>query len=1021
MKKIVQKLILIFVMAIFACSNQGSVSISLDNEAFLIGLKGKYLAEINFGTYPQAKQVGKAAGFNAPIRWKVINVDEKNNTALVVSMYSLDHMKFYGDEKESSWKDSSIRKWLNNDFYNIAFNDEEKKQIKSTALNNKNVEGIRVRQGDDTTDKIFLLSADEFIKLALGDTYSFINTNYAEAKYKKDNSNKNLDETKNNYHFGRNKNKRSERSFWLRNNGIEDKYVMFVDFNKDIYAEDNSGKYIDYTGISGLENGLYVRPAMNIDISLVMDESKKYIENEDLVRLPNYSVGTYINFGKYYKNNNTELEQIEWRVIAKENDKMLLMSRYGIEYMPFNEVDKGITWETSTLRKWLNEDFYNLAFNDIEKKSIIKNLTKIDTGSGGNSGRDTYDYVTLLSHKDLIDYLDLYDLIDAKEDITKFDSLKCYHTRYAFENYNKKTGKKIRNEYLPKRWWLRDITATYKNVLIYDYQDKKVSETMNCTEKSVLVRPAIWVAIDKNKNDLESENNTSDDAKKTIPIHKDAKGVNVGKYYVSKSDEMEPIFWEILEKDEKNKKALLLSSRIIECATVSNIDKNMTWENSNIREFLNNEFIDKIFTDDEKEAILSTEVNNDEKYGIAENFKSTKDKLFIMSRDEIEKYFKSMNDRKIPVSRYVVEKYYDKIVDGSKKQFLRSSRFGKGYLDYIDKNSKFTNTYMNEDKYSDEPSYTMAGLRVAMWVKYNDSKLNTAKAAKGNYTDVFKDMIEKKISLDELPLSDELKNKINGDIYKFFGIYDDKYHTYKVNVHTGQKQIVIFELKQDDKRTYEDATCGDKGLKLREIRYKYDIDENKYISDLAHLYTDTFYDEDFKLKKNGILFIRENSLTIIEGLCQGQYYRDERLKFYEKDYGWCIDTNVFAMTEKLRNKIDLRYSILDKEIFKKAAESMHYTDNGIAGTINIEFELDYNDKTTKDLYDEGKMEVRFDYENKRYYYELKFKYTEDGYLDDITATLIKTKKFKKDYKSGYIYIVDDNDNIIEGENFNVEW
>ncbi len=67
----------------------------------------------------------------------------------------------------SDYETSSIRKWLNNDFYNTAFTDYQKKEIHTTTLNNDGyytsvgTTGYEVFDGNLTNDKIFLLSYNE--------------------------------------------------------------------------------------------------------------------------------------------------------------------------------------------------------------------------------------------------------------------------------------------------------------------------------------------------------------------------------------------------------------------------------------------------------------------------------------------------------------------------------------------------------------------------------------------------------------------------------------------------------------------------------------------------------------------------------------------------------------------------------------------------------------------------------------------------------------------------------------------
>ena len=69
----------------------------------------------------------------------------------------------------SDWVTSSLRRWLNDDFYNAAFNAEEKAQIGISHLENKSVNSdSRIYDSDDTYDKIFLISFYDAINSAYG-------------------------------------------------------------------------------------------------------------------------------------------------------------------------------------------------------------------------------------------------------------------------------------------------------------------------------------------------------------------------------------------------------------------------------------------------------------------------------------------------------------------------------------------------------------------------------------------------------------------------------------------------------------------------------------------------------------------------------------------------------------------------------------------------------------------------------------------------------------------------------------
>lgn len=109
-------------------------------------------------------------------------------------------------------------------------------------------------------------------------------------------------------------------------------------------------------------------------------------------------------------------------------------------------------------------------------------------------------------------------------------------------------------------------------------------------------------------------------------------------------EKSEPIEWIVLEKS--NNKALLLSKYVLTTHTYNDESVDITWENSTIRKWLNSEYINTIFSKKEQGSILTTDViNNDNaKYG-TKGGNNTKDKLFLLSIDEINKYFSSGNQR----------------------------------------------------------------------------------------------------------------------------------------------------------------------------------------------------------------------------------------------------------------------------------------------------------------------------------------------------------------------------------------
>ena len=86
--------------------------------------------------------------------------------------------------------------------------------------------------------------------------------------------------------------------------------------------------------------------------------------------------GKFMTFGTY------DGKPIEWIILSSDSDTYLLISKYILDARPYDTSHQELKWENSELRKWLNEDFYDQAFNDEEKayierhKDVIKNVMR---------------------------------------------------------------------------------------------------------------------------------------------------------------------------------------------------------------------------------------------------------------------------------------------------------------------------------------------------------------------------------------------------------------------------------------------------------------------------------------------------------------------------------------------------------------------------------------------------------------------------------------------------------------------
>lgn len=104
---------------------------------------------ITFGTYPQLAN----GSDHTPIKWRVLQ--NSGNELFMLSEYILDCKQYHREHKDITWGDCDLRKWLNDEFYNIAFTAAEQAFIKTTHCTD-NGEGI-----PETGDKIFLVSVPE--------------------------------------------------------------------------------------------------------------------------------------------------------------------------------------------------------------------------------------------------------------------------------------------------------------------------------------------------------------------------------------------------------------------------------------------------------------------------------------------------------------------------------------------------------------------------------------------------------------------------------------------------------------------------------------------------------------------------------------------------------------------------------------------------------------------------------------------------------------------------------------------
>lgn len=206
-----------------------------------------------FGTYQQSSDGN--GGYNIdPIKWRVL--ENAEGQLFLISDQNLDVFQYHTDWEEITWERSTMRSWLNgygasennggdsgtdytsDNFIGAAFSEKEQKAIAETTVVNDDNPNHNTDGGNNTTDKIFLLSIAEASNSSyFADDASRISTNTA---YVADGGKGNR--------------------WWLRSPGIGVYYAASVAGNGDV---DNAGVYGD-------EEDREVRPAFHLDLNSVL-------------------------------------------------------------------------------------------------------------------------------------------------------------------------------------------------------------------------------------------------------------------------------------------------------------------------------------------------------------------------------------------------------------------------------------------------------------------------------------------------------------------------------------------------------------------------------------------------------------------------------------------------------------------------------------------------------------------------------------------------------------------------------
>lgn len=172
----------------------------------------------------------------------------------------------------------------------------------------------------------------------------------------------------------------------------------------------------------------------------------------------------YYEYGRWIQNADEKNTPLEWRIVTENDNHILLATVQAIDCRPFDEDPGEIRWHNSSLYKWLNQEFFETAFEGNEKAAIVSNP----------------DRIFLLS----------------KEEVDEHMNVEIMR-QVSASSYAQHRGALSSKENGCCWWWLRSSGSNNNSVVVV-YPSGLIDETrVKPNDRRIGVRPAIW--IDKAK------------------------------------------------------------------------------------------------------------------------------------------------------------------------------------------------------------------------------------------------------------------------------------------------------------------------------------------------------------------------------------------------------------------------------------------------------------------------------------------------------------------------------------------
>lgn len=238
-----------------------------------------------------------------------------------------------------------------------------------------------------------------------------------------------------------------------------------------------------------------------LELQLKSKSSETYLGEED------HELGN--KMGKSYKIDKETIRfgNYEWIIIDQQDSRALCITKDIIDVRRYDEELKNVTWETCTIRKWLNNKFLR-EFSLVEQDRILN--TTLRNGDnpiyGTLGGIETQDKIFLLSIDEIIKYfggnkdIEYVEKVDLLENSFEDEVRKAYinmtdrqldeaKKRYGLD-YSKINGQSF-------GWWLRSPGWEGNCAMRINCNGTIRVHGRPVNRNLVGVRPALWLNVNK--------------------------------------------------------------------------------------------------------------------------------------------------------------------------------------------------------------------------------------------------------------------------------------------------------------------------------------------------------------------------------------------------------------------------------------------------------------------------------------------------------------------------------------------